>query len=177
MLKLLLSITVVWAVLLALFFVCRSSAEAEYMRQYGCHWTLADKASTIVAKQDKIKAFVEALEEGRSRGAFAQNDAIIFPTPDNAMATNLEMVKTLDQRLSEIRAMDPKSFEYNTAIQQITAQEQGEAHKMISVFYGCWLLQSHLLLWDWVGNTVAGVLCFVVICSPAFAFGVFLDQN
>lgn len=43
--------------------------------------------------------------------------------------------------------MDANSFQYNTAIQQITQQEQGEAIDMLSVFQGCWYKENYILLW------------------------------
>lgn len=49
--------------------------------------------------------------------------------------------------------MDANFFQYNTAIQQITQQEQGEAIDMLSVFQGCWYKENYILLWDWIGCT------------------------
>ena len=142
--------------------------DAKYTRGYKCHWNLADKSSTIATKQEKIRAFVDAIEEGNSKGEFSSHNAIFFTTPDNELLSNLKMLKTLDQRLSEIREMDVKSFEYNTAIQQITAQEQGEAHKMTVIFEGCWVLKNYPFLWEWIRVTV------VIFLTVSFVAGLVL---
>ena len=63
--------------------------------------------------------------------------------------------------------MNPSSFEYNTAIQQITGQEMGEAHKMIEVFESCYFLASHPSAWNWIGGTL------ICICLVLVAFGLF----
>jgi hypothetical protein len=161
------------AVVSAIWLICCcvgvSRANARYMCEYLYHWKLADKASTIAAKQKEIHAFVEVLEKGDEKGEFAKNNAVFFPTPDNAFANNLEMLKTLEQRLGEIQAMDPKSFEYNTAIQQITAQEQGEAHEMLRVLDGCWTLQNYWWMWDWKGILVFGGLIIAAIAGMLLA--------
>jgi len=44
--------------------------------------------------------------------------------------------------------MDINSFAYQTAIKQITEQEQGEADKMLAVLEGCWLKVNHYWLWN-----------------------------
>ena len=65
-------------------------------------------------------SFREYDRRGEASGEFSSNDAIFFPTPNNELESNLAMLKTLNERLIEIKGMDPKSFEYNMAIQQIT---------------------------------------------------------
>jgi len=162
-------ISAISVALLVAFGIGVARANARYVCEYMCHWNLAEKASTISAKQKEIKAFVKALEKGDENGEFAKNNAVFFPTPDNAFANNLEMVQTLDQRLEEIRSMDPKSFEYNTAIQQITAQEQGEAHRMLGVFDGCWTLRNYWWMWDWKGLLVATGLALPAIVGLVWA--------
>ena len=122
------------------------SANYEYERTIEAHWNLADKASTITAKAEKIDAFVKALDES---GLHGQHNAAVFPTPDNAFDENFAALKTLQGRLHDIEKMDVKSFEYQTAIQQVTAQEQGEAKAMLAVFEGCWWKEHHPFLWNW----------------------------
>jgi hypothetical protein len=119
----------------------------EYERTVAAEWSLADKSSTIPAKGQHLDKFVAALE---GQGFQGQYNAVIFPTPDNSFDTNLEALKTLQNRLHEIEKMDVSSFQYQTAIQQITAQEQGEARKMLQVFEGVWWKTHHLMAWDWI---------------------------
>jgi len=75
-----------------------------------------------------------------------------------------EALETLSRRLTEIQNMNPSSFEYNTAIQQITAQEQGEANAMLSEFKGCYLLNNYTLIWGWIGGIALTIAlgCFFV---------------
>lgn len=54
--------------------------------------------------------------------------------------------------------MKVTSFEYQTAMQQITGQEQGEANEMLSVFKGVWYKENFILLWNWIGITQL-ILC------------------
>ena len=59
--------------------------------------------------------------------------------------------------------MDTSSFQYNTAIQQITAQEQGEAHSLINTIKECYVLQNHFIVWDWAGGISVGLIILLVI--------------
>jgi len=138
------------------------AANYNYQKRYSYHWHLADKSSTIVAKENHINAFVKALKDGKARGDFSENNAIFLKTPDNSFDANYAAVETLASRLKEIQQMDPRSFEYNTAIQQITAQEQGEADRLMSVFYGCYELSNYFYIWGWIGAlAVLSALVFI----------------
>lgn len=142
-------------------------ASYTYEQKYSQLWSLADKSSTIPAKQQYISQFVTALKEGHDKGVFADNSALFLKTPNNSFEANLKALQSLSDRLTEIQSMNPSSFEYNTAIQQITAQEQGEAHAMLSVFRGCYDINNYLHVWDWVGLIVcllgAGLI-FIGFC-------------
>lgn len=124
-------------------------AKYQYQRDYRSYWSLADKASTIPQKSDYINQFVERLEISDMKDEY---NAVFQKTPDNSFNKNLEALKSLQTRLQEIKLMDPKSFEYNTAITQITAQEQGEAAEMLRVFSGIWWKTNYFMLWNWVGT-------------------------
>lgn len=127
-----------------------SSVRAGYTfeRDYLSQWTLADKSSTIAAKSQYITAFVGNLESNKNN--FASHNAIFLQTPDNSFDKNVQALITLRDRLKDIEKMDPKSFEYNQAIQQVTAQEQGEAHSLISVIQGCYYLENYKMVWEWI---------------------------
>jgi hypothetical protein len=118
-----------------------------FEKNYEYAWNLADKSSTIEAKATYIRQFVSLLESNQPD--FAEYNAKWLYTPDNSFAMNLAALKTLRDRLQEVMTMDVKSFEYQTAIQQITAQEQGEAGKLISTIKGCWLKEKYPLAWNW----------------------------
>lgn len=141
-------------------------ASWEYEQSIGCHWSLADKSSTIPAKAEHLDKFATALERQNLSG---KHNAIIYPTADNSFDANLTALKTLQTRLHEIEGMPVESFQYQTAIQQITQQEQGEASAMLDVFSGTWLLERHFFLWDWVGF-LSGVGCFVLLILAVVFF-------
>jgi len=118
-----------------------------YEKDVYSYWKLADKASTIPQKAIYVDKFVVALDQLGYQGTY---NAIIFPTPDNSFDKNMEALKSLQTRLHEIELMDVTSFEYQTAIQQITGQEQGEASAMLNEFRGLWWKNNHFLLWNWI---------------------------
>jgi hypothetical protein len=87
-------------------------------------------------------------------------------TPNNELARNVDALRTLMQRLEQIQKMDPASFQYNTAIQQITEQEQGQAGAMLGVIRGCYDLQNYTMVWGWifaVAITIDVAIIIVVI--------------
>lgn len=134
------------------------------------YWVQADRSSTIEAKSENVDKFIAALESGNSRQQFAEFNAIFLKkTAPNSFASNMVALKSLGERLHEIRHMDAKSFEYNTAIQQITQQEQGEASEMIKVFQGCYDLSQWPITWGWIGNIL--IVCLSGVCIVGwFAF-------
>lgn len=133
-----------------------------YKKEYSSYWNLADKASTIPQKSEYIDKFVFALESSNLQGT---HDAVFLKTPNNSFDGNLEALKSLQLRLKEISKMDVSSFEYQTAIQQITAQEQGEAHEMLRIFRFCWYLHYHPLLWKWISALSIMFAIFVFVCG------------
>lgn len=111
------------------------------------YWNIADKASTIEKKSEYIDKFVEAIEKQNFEGKY---NALVLTTPDNGYEYNFIALKSFQDRLRQIENMDIKSFEYQTAIQQITSQEQGEAAPMLKVFQGLWWKENHIMLWNWI---------------------------
>ena len=138
------------------FIIFGMRASYQYENTIAYEWKLADKSSTITAKQEHLDKFIANLKNQHLEGT---HNSWIFPTPDNSFDANFAALETLQTRLHEISGMDVKSFEYQTAIQQITAQEQGEARPMLETFEGCWFITNHFLLWDWVGALI-GIILF-----------------
>lgn len=161
--KLIIPIPFLLLILAAVFYVNGIKYENTWHSKYDGYWTQADRSSTVEAKSEYVGKFVDALEEGNSKGEFASYNALWKQTPQNSFKLNLEALKSLKERLDDIKEMDPKSFEYNTAIQQITQQEQGEAGPMLEVFQGCWeqfgkIIFTPLLLIGIVGSiAITGV--------------------
>lgn len=91
-------------------------------------------------------------------------------TSDNNFSTNVIVLGTLVDRLKEIQGMNPNSFEYNTAIQQITAQEQGEAHRMLLVFEHCWDMASYPIMWGWYNEIFLIITCLMWWLAGEFGY-------
>src|SRR5688572_30345248 len=117
----------------------------EYQREIFNNWTLADRASTISQKSEYINKFVETLKTQNLEGV---NNALFFPTPASSFDENFKALLSLRNRLDTISTMKENSFEYQTAIQQITQQEQGEAEPMLNQIEGCWYKKHHYTLWN-----------------------------
>jgi flagellar basal body-associated protein FliL len=122
-------------------------ASWSYENTISAPWALADKASTIPQKAKYIDQFVANLKASGLQGRY---NAVWLKTPNNSFDANLEQLETLQVRLREIQNMDVASFQYQTAIQQITAQEQGEAKNMLSIFKGVWYKANYWYLWNWI---------------------------
>jgi len=130
-----------------------------FENEISSYWDLADKASTIKQKSIYVDKFVFSLENYGMSGKY---NAIFFKTPNNSFDYNIVALKTLQQRLHEIQKMDITSFQYQTAIQQITQQEQGEAYQMIKVFKGIWWKENYPLLWNWICG-IQVTLCVILL--------------
>ena len=131
-------------------------AEYNYDRYYASYWSLADKSSTLEAKSVYIGQFVDKLNN--SRQGFSDYNAVFLPTPDNSFDKNFQALVSLRDRLHTISQMNESDFAYQTAIQQITAQEQGQATEMLAVFHGCYFLRSYPMLWDWCMIIAIGII-------------------
>lgn len=146
--------------------------EYEYEKKYLYLWNLSDKSSTLEEKEKYITVFANTLE--KNRHDFSEYNAVWLKTPDNSFDYNLKAVQSLKDRLMEIKSMDPKSFEYQTAIQQITAQEQGEANKLLKTIEGCWVKYHYWYIWNWIG-LVIGISAFILFCAGLICFGRLYD--
>jgi hypothetical protein len=120
----------------------------DFNKNYLSYWELSDRSSTLSAKEEYIIKFVDTLNNNRDK--FSNYNALILKTPQNKFDNNLKAITTLRNRLRDISKMDETSFEYQTAIQQITAQEQGEAQNIIEDIRGSFYLKSYPLFWDWI---------------------------
>jgi len=145
----------------------------EWENKYGSFWELADRSSTLEAKANYINLFVQAIESNKND--FAEYNAIYYPTLQNKTQNNIEALKTLQKRLSEIKKMKSDSFEYNQAIQQITAQEQDDAKLLISDISGSWFLQSHKMYWNWIGGIMCGIIIIGFIASIVVFVAILTD--
>ena len=60
--------------------------------------------------------------------------------------------------------MDVESFAYQTAIQQITQQEQGEADNVIGNLSGCWEKEYYYFYWNVIFVVFMLILQFILLC-------------
>jgi hypothetical protein len=143
------SISLVLAIFFTVLLFYRGAREVmnryEYSRTIRSYWELSVKASTLEKKSEYLDQFVAGLNAAHLSG----NNAIFFKTPDNSYEQNFAALTSLQTRMHEINEMNPKSFEYQVAIGQITAQEQGEAGKMLEQLEGVWYLNRHPSYWKW----------------------------
>jgi hypothetical protein len=158
------SIGAVWLIIMIFFAVI---GNYHYERDYESYWNLAEKASTIKQKAVYVDKFVEGF---KGKGFEGDYNAVFFKTPDNSFDKNLEALQSLKTRLDEIQKMNVSSFEYQTAIQQITAQEQGEAKDMLDVFSGIWWKNNYFFLWEWVA-VLEVLFCIFLIVSGLVKMG------
>jgi hypothetical protein len=154
--------------------ICGVMATYAFENQYKSYWELSDRSSTLQAKEQYISQFVEAIQSNRDK--FADYNAIFLKTPQNSLDKNLQAVITLRDRLKDIEQMNETSFEYQTAIQQITAQEQGEAQNMLGDIQGCYFLESYPLIWGWL--LLINVFIIVICASiSTMCFGKAYTHN
>jgi hypothetical protein len=142
-------------------------ADYQYDNTIGSYWSLSEKASTLQQKSIYLDQYVTALEAQNLTGSY---DASFLQTPDNSYDQNLVALKSLQGRMHQIQGMDEQSFAYQTAIQQITAQEQGEAGHLTSTFEGCWYLRNNSMLWGWHDVLVWLAMIVFGIVTGIFAF-------
>lgn len=162
-------------ILFAVFFavvlgICDFRAGYQYNNTIGSYWNLSDKASTLQQKSVYLDQYVEALETAH----LASHDAVMFPTPNNSEVQNMIALKSLQGRMHQIQGMDEQSFAYQTAISQITAQEQGEAHELTDTLRGCWFLENWPLMWGWY-NGLAWIILVVLPIAGTIIAGILKD--
>jgi hypothetical protein len=140
------------AIMMWLFFALLGfHAIQEIYTNYECnrdllsYWKLSAKASTLKQKSLYLDEFVANLEAAHLSG----NNALILKTPDNSYEQNMATLKSLQSRMEEIKSMDVKSFEYQQAMYQISAQEEGGVNG-VGDLIGVWYLDHHTSVWGWI---------------------------
>ncbi len=126
------------------YFAADIHASFQYENTVESYWSLSEKASTLDQKSAYLDQFVAALDAAHLGG----NGAWIWQTPDNDYGQNYTALKSLQKRMQEIKGMDVTSFQYQQAISQITAQEQGEATKLLSCIKDVWFNCDHTFFWS-----------------------------
>ena len=155
-----------------LWFVgCTSAAifaDYDYSNHIHSYWDLSVKASTIQQKSIYLDKYVSALESAR----LGDCDALFLKTPDNCVEQNFVALRSLQGRMHDIIGMDPNSFQYQQAMQQISGQEQEEPYE---VFKAAWYKKNHFLLWNWVGFLHASLIVIAGFVCALLAFSDILE--
>lgn len=131
---------------------------------FGSHWELADKSSTLADKAKHLDTFVSVLGKSKLEGS---HHAVFYKTPTNSFDANFAAASTLNTRLASLKDAAPDSMAYQQAIQQITAQEQGEGGAMVDTLKGCYIKSHYPLAWAW------WCLLAVVLSGALLLFGYF----
>ncbi len=132
----------------------------QYDKEVGSYWALSVKAATLDKKAEFLDHFIVAIDSAHLSGY----NAIFLKTPDNSVEQNMAALRSLQSRMREIRNMDVTSFAYQQAISQITAQEQDEATRLLSVIEGRWFLTHWPLWWNWIETLfVLASICLVAV--------------
>lgn len=153
---------------MAIFLIYNLVAENYYFeKDFKSSWELSDRSSTLQAKEQYMTQFIEELNNKSNQ--FTEYDAVFLKTPQNSFDNNLKAVTTLRDRLVDIKGMNESSFEYQTAIQQITAQEQGQADALIGTLRGCYDLKSYPITWAWL-CVIYAIITFSLIAIGAYLF-------
>lgn len=134
--------------------------EYQYNQTIASSWDLADRASTIAQKAEYINKFVDAL---RGTNLSGTNSRLWLQTPATSFDENMKALKSLQSRLKDITAMDENSFAYQTAIQQITAQEQGQAHDLLYNLQECWERANYYTFWNPLISLSFGAIQLILI--------------
>lgn len=100
--------------------------------------SLADDASTAKAKLAYLHGYKKSI-----RTHIVRNDArYIFKKIRLTRDEQLKIIDTLLQRLTTTSEMDPKSFEYQQAMAQLSGQEFNHTLEDIDyILWNCWLRQ------------------------------------
>jgi hypothetical protein len=141
----------------------RIYAGYEYRNEVSSYWTLSERASTIAQKSEYMNKFVDALTKAKLEGT---NANLIMQTPQSEFNENFKAVKSLQARLADISKMDETSFAYQTAIEQITKQEQGEAEQLLCEIKSCWLRVNWPTLWNPIVFCVCIVVQLILLAAP-----------
>lgn len=121
--------------------VSRVQGNLAWIRGPGAAWEFADRASTLEEKHRLISEFVQKLEAAGLEGEHSQT---FFQTPENSFDYNMKALRSLRDRLAVSKGMAVTSVEYQMAMQQVTAQEQGEAANMIGSLRECWIRDQYM---------------------------------
>lgn len=148
--------------------------EREYTNTVQGNWDMADRASTIKQKSEYMDKFISAVESSELEGL---NSSYWYPTIESDFDQNFLALKSLQTRLHEIDSMDVTSFAYQTAIQQITEQEQGLAHTMLDHIKSCWIQKNYYGYWNPVSVFIISALWIItLIVGISLGFQVLEDM-
>ena len=162
---------IISSILLAVTVINFISMKNEWIDLHGNHWTMAERASTIEAKTEKVTKFYQSIMENRQD--FSSSSALFWKNQDNNLGNNLVSLKTLVDRLADIQKMNVSSLEYQMAIKQITENEMDQASEMINVIKGSWCMNNYFMTynfggWLFMGSIIGIIAGLVLIAEPTY---------
>lgn len=89
-------------------------------RKIGNYFDLADKASDACVKSQWFNQFVQALKDNDLTSG---QTALFFPQPTASLENNFITAQSLQTRLTQLCALDPKSTEYQFGMNEVSTTE------------------------------------------------------
>jgi hypothetical protein len=109
-----------------------------YRQQVSGYLMLADDASTAKLKLEYIEQYKDAVH----KHVYGKNARYIWKTPQTNINYQKNVLDSLVDRVKQTSLLDEKSFEYQTAMNQITGQEfEGAMSSTNSLFYDAYKRQ------------------------------------
>lgn len=84
------------------------------------YFQLSDKASSIEKKTEYLNKYVSVLKE---RGLDSGESVLFFTKPTTDLKNQFEILTSLQNRMIELKKLQPNSLEYQQALKQITDSE------------------------------------------------------
>lgn len=141
----------------------------QYDRNILSPWILAVQSASLSEKSVLVDQYVNNILSNRID--YASHNAIFCKTDANSFSHNLTALKSLQQRLHEVKEMNPASIEYAKAIEQITEQEQmsSKISAVNETIRGCYFLKNHKWHWEWFG-VVSFAIGITMFCTGMVIF-------
>ena len=135
-----------------------------YDVKVGQYVKLSDDASTADVKLQYLVKYAEQV-----KSLIKRNDArYVFKRERLTRDAQVRIIETLVERLKQASEMNPKSFEYQQAMAQISGQEYDHTLQEIDgIMRSCWLRQASIVvfgLWiSWLPCLIGCIIGVVVL--------------
>lgn len=140
-------------------------ASFSYKQNVESYLSMADDASTASLKLEHLLEYKKSVLK-----VVKGNDArFIFKTPQTKKAAQMAILDSLIDRVSTTAEMEPDSFEYQTAMNQITGQEfRGTINSTNKMFFGMYSRQNGWNSFLWMNGIWLITLLIVLLAAACF---------